>query len=158
EARRRARAQRRLARKLVKKVPFYMLLALIILYTLFPFYWVIRSAFTPDRDLFVTPIEYVPLHPTLTNFREVLSSGDFQRALINSTIVAGTVTIVSLAIGALAGYALGRFSFRGRNAALYLLLAMTIFPQIAILGALYTMINRFGLFNSLGALVFSYLI
>ena len=158
EARRRARAQRRLARKALKKIPFYIVLFFIALYTLFPFYWVIRSSITPEGELFVTPVRYIPLHPTLQNFRDVLSSGDFQQALINSTIVAGTVTLISLAIGSLAGYALGRFRFRGRAAALYLLLAMTIFPQIAILGALYPLINDFGLFTSLGALVFSYLI
>ena len=103
-------------------------------------------------------MQYVPLDPTLDNFREVFSSGQFQRALLNSTIVAGCVTLVALAVGSLAGYALGRFRFRGRTVTLYLMLSMTIFPQIAILGALYTMINRFGLYDSLGALVFSYMI
>jgi trehalose/maltose transport system permease protein len=88
----------------------------------------------------------------------VLSSGTFQDALMNSTIVAGSVTLLALAIGSLSAYALGRFQFRGRSATLYLMLSMTIFPQIAILGALYTSINRLGLYNSLGSLVFSYMI
>jgi trehalose/maltose transport system permease protein len=139
-------------------LPFYLLIAFIFIYALFPFYWVIRSAITPEGDLFVTPIKYFPTHPTFANFRQVLGSGDFQHALLNSTIVAGSVTLISLALGALAGYALGRFRFRGRSAALYLMLSMTIFPQIAILGALYKMINRFGLYNSLGALVLTYMI
>ena len=80
------------------------------------------------------------------------------RALLNSTIVAGAVTLIALALGSLAGYALGRFRFRGRSAVLYVMLSMTIFPQIAILGALYTMINRFELYDSLRALVLSYMI
>jgi trehalose/maltose transport system permease protein len=88
----------------------------------------------------------------------VLSSGNFQDALLNSTIVAGCVTLLALAIGSLSAYALGRFEFRGRQATLYLVLSMTIFPQIAILGALYTQINRLGLYNTLGALIFSYMI
>ena len=144
--------------RIVRRVPFYLLVALIFVYALFPFFWVIRSAFTPEADLFTTPIQYIPAHPTLENFREALSSGDFQRALINSTIVAGSVTLVALALGSLAAYALGRISFRGRSIALYLMLSMTIFPQIAILGALYTMITRFHAYNSLRALVFSYMI
>jgi trehalose/maltose transport system permease protein len=145
-------------RRLLRRGPFLLLIALIFIFAVFPFYWAIRSAFTPDGDLFSTPIEYFPTHPTLTNFREVLGSGDFQRALLNSTIVAGSVTLISLAFGALAGYALGRFRFRGRNSALYLMLSMTIFPQIAILGALYKLINTFNLYNTLGALIFSYMI
>jgi trehalose/maltose transport system permease protein len=142
----------------LRKVPFYLLVALIFVYAIFPFYWALRSSFTPDSALFKTPIEYFPSNPTWFNYREVLSNGDFQRALLNSTIVAGSVTLLSLALGALAGYAIGRFRFRGRSVALYLMLSMTIFPQIAILGALYKLITRFQLYNTLGALIFSYMI
>jgi trehalose/maltose transport system permease protein len=142
----------------LRKIPFYLLVAGIFVYAIFPFYWAIRSSFTPDGELFKTPISYFPSSPTLFNYREVLGNGDFQRALLNSTIVAGSVTLISLAFGALAGYAIGRFRFRGRSVALYLMLSMTIFPQIAILGALYKMITTFQLYDTLGALILSYLI
>ncbi|HET9937634.1 MAG TPA: carbohydrate ABC transporter permease, partial [Gaiella sp.] len=82
----------------------------------------------------------------------------FRKALLNSALVAGGVTLLSLAIGSLAAFALGRFRFRGRSLVMYLMLSMTMFPSIAILGALYTMINRFGLYDSLSALVFSYMV
>jgi trehalose/maltose transport system permease protein len=154
----RRRAQRRSARRLVKRLPFYVLIAAIFVYALFPFYWALRSAFTPEGDLFATPVQYFPLDPTLEHFRGVFTSGEFQRALLNSTLVAGAVTLVSLALGALAGYALARFRFRGQSTTLYVMLSMTIFPQIAILGALYTSINRLGLYDSIGALIFSYMI
>jgi len=145
-------------RKRLMRIPFYLLIAAIFIYTVFPFYWAIRSSITPESDLFTTPLRYFPAHPTLSHFREVLSSGEFQRALINSTIVAGAVTLISLALGSVASYALGRFRFRGRAFAMYLMLSMTIFPQIAILGALFTLINKFGLYNTLPALIFSDLI
>jgi trehalose/maltose transport system permease protein len=156
---RRERAERRPRPRLqLRRIPFYILIAVIFVYAVFPFYWALRSAFTPESDLFRTPVEYVPRNPTLDNFREVFSNGNFMRALLNSTIVAGSVTLIALVVGSLAGYALGRFRFRGRTATLYLMLSMTIFPQIAILGALYTMINRFGFYDSLAALVFSYMV
>ena len=144
--------------RFVTKLPFWLLIAAIFVYAIFPFYWALRSAFTPESELFRTPVDYFPKHPTLANFRGALSTSTFQHALINSTIVAGSVTLISLAIGSLAAYALGRFRFRGRSAVLYLMLSMTIFPQIAILGALYTMITRFHLYDSLGALILSYMI
>ena len=155
----RSRAFRRspLGRMLVK-VPFWILVVVIFIYALFPFYWALRSAFMPASELFETPIKYWPSDPTLQNFRDVLSSNFFRRALLNSTIVAGSVTLISLAIGSLAAYALGRFRFRGRSFVLYLMLSMTIFPQIAILGALYTMISNFHLYDKLGALILTYLI
>jgi len=149
------------------KVPFWTLIALIFIYALFPFYWALRSAFTPDPALFATPIQYIPHHPTLQHFRDVLSSDFFRRALLNSTIVAGSVTLISLTIGSVAAYALGRFRFRGKSPVLYLMLSMTIFPQIAILGALYTMFSGFHivgpidfpkLYDTEWALIVSYLI
>jgi trehalose/maltose transport system permease protein len=140
------------------RTPFYLLIAVIFVYALFPFYWVVRSSFTPEVNLFQTPVKYFPAHPTFANYRGALSANFFQDALINSTIVAGTVTLLSLAIGSFAAYALGRFKFHGRSFVMYLMLSMTIFPQIAILGALYTTITKFHLYDKLGALIFSYLI
>jgi trehalose/maltose transport system permease protein len=155
----RSRAFRRspVGRALVK-IPFWILIAAIFVYALFPFYWAVRSAFMPANELFTTPIKYWPTDPTLSHFREVLESDFFRRALLNSTIVAGSVTLISLAIGSLAAYALGRFRFHGRSFVLYLMLSMTIFPQIAILGALYTMISNFHLYDKLGSLILTYLI
>jgi trehalose/maltose transport system permease protein len=144
--------------RILAKLPFWLLIAVIFVYALFPFYWAIRSAFTPEGQLFSTPIDYFPAHPTLANFREIFSTSFFTRALLNSTLVAGAVTLMALAIGSLAAYVLGRFRFRGRSAVLYLMLSMTIFPQIAILGALYTMMRDLQLFDRLGALILSYMI
>jgi trehalose/maltose transport system permease protein len=144
--------------RLVSRAPFYFLIALIAGYCLFPFYWVLRSSFTPEVNLFQTPIQYVPSHPTLENYRGALSANFFTHALLNSAIVAGSVTVLSLAIGSSAAFALGRFHFHGRSFVLYLVLSMTIFPQIAILGALYTTVTKFNLYDTLGALIFTYLI
>jgi trehalose/maltose transport system permease protein len=144
--------------RVVARTPFYLLVALIFVYCLFPFYWVLRSSFTPEVKLFQTPVKYIPSPFTLANYREVLSASFFTDALLNSVIVAGSVTLLSLAIGASAAFALGRFRFHGRSFVMYLMLSMTIFPQIAILGALYTTISKFHLYDTLGALIFSYLI
>jgi trehalose/maltose transport system permease protein len=164
------RLQRTPAGRFVRRLPFYLLIAVIFVYALFPLYWAVRSAFTPDADLFSTPVQYFPSHPTLSQFRQVLSSHFFLRALLNSTIVAGAVTLMALVLGSLAGFALGRFQFRGRSMMLYLMLSMTIFPQIAILGALYTMITGLHvhlgplsfhlphLYDTLWALIFSYML
>jgi trehalose/maltose transport system permease protein len=153
--------------RVLMKMPFWFLIVVIAVYALFPFYWALRSSITPDPELFSTPVQYFPSHPTWAHFHDALTSSIFRRALLNSTIVAGSVTLLSLAIGSLAAYALGRFHFRGKSFVLYLMLSMTIFPQIAILGALYTMFSGFHilgpidfpkLYDSPWALVFSYLI
>src|SRR3954468_16068065 len=152
------RMRKNRAGRVLLRMPFYLLIAAIAFYCLFPFYWVLRSSFTPEVNLFQTPIRYFPAHPTLDNYRGALSANFFTDALLNSVIVAGSVTILSLAIGSSAAFALGRFRFHGRSFVLYLVLSMTIFPQIAILGALYTTVTKFNLYDTLGALIFTYLI
>jgi trehalose/maltose transport system permease protein len=131
---------------------------IILLYIVFPFYWAVRSSVTPNSELFTTPVSYWPGKPTLANYQEVLSNNHFLTALLNSSIVAGLVTALSLVIGVLASYALGRFRFRGRLPVMYLVLSMTMFPQIAVLGALFQRVSQFGLYNQLLALVVTYLI
>jgi trehalose/maltose transport system permease protein len=144
--------------RILLRGPFYLLIAAIFVYCLFPFYWAVRSSLTPEGDLFATPLQYFPSHPTLDNYRGAFSASFFTDALINSALVAGAVTLLSLVIGSSAAFALGRFQFHGRSFVMYVMLSMTIFPQIAILGALYTTINTAHLYDKLGALIFSYLI
>jgi len=146
------------AGRIISRALFYLVIAIILVYTLFPFYWALRSSIAPNAELFATPVSYFPHHPTLSNYRLVFENRQFVRSLLNSTIVAFSVTALSLLIGTMGSYALGRFKFHGRTAVLYLILSMTMFPQIAILGALYTMVNRFHLYNRLGALVLTYLL
>lgn len=151
----RARARRR---NPVTRVLFYVLVVVILIYTMFPLLWAIRSAITPDDQLFTTPLVYIPSHPTLENFRLVLTTGDFRQALLNSTIIAISVVALGLIIGSLAAYALGRFNFRGRTGTLYLILSMTIFPQIAVLGSYYTILTHLGLFDDIKGLILTYIV
>ena len=150
----------------LKRVPFYLLVIVVFVYALFPFAWALRCAFTPEGDLFSSPLQYIPDSPTLDNFKQAFQAEFFRKALLNSALVAGGVTLLSLAIGSLAAFALGRFHFRGRSLVMYLMLSMTMFPSIAILGALYTMISGFSLgpidfpniYDTLFSLLFTYLI
>lgn len=154
----RGRNWARRLRTLLVRACFYGLVLLILVYLVFPFYWAARSAITPDRDLFATPVQYIPTHPTLSNFRLVLANNNFVRAMVNSAVVALAVTMIALAIGTTASYALGRLGFPGRRSVLYLILSMTMFPQIAVLGALWRMIYQLGLYDHLAALVLTYLL
>lgn len=140
------------------RILFYLLVAAILIYTAFPFYWTFISSIKPRSELFATPVQYWPAEVTLNSYRQVLQTGDFIRALLNSIIVAFSVTALSLIIGALGAYALGRFRFTGRNLVLYAVLAMTMFPQIAVLGGLFQMVNGLRLYNTIWALVLTYLI
>ena len=86
-----------------------------------------------SREEASSPATYLPENPTLDSYRNILSNTLFLRSIVNSILVAGTTTILSLAVGAFAAYALGRMRFRGRSSMRYIILAMNIFPTIAIL-------------------------
>ncbi|NJL05578.1 MAG: carbohydrate ABC transporter permease [Chloroflexaceae bacterium] len=145
-------------RNLIGRVLFYLLVGVILIYTIFPFYWAFISSITPNNQLFATPVQYWPQNATRQNYGLVMSNNNFLIALMNSAIVSVSVTALALIIGSLAAYALGRFKFGGRRVVLYTVLAMTMFPQIAVLGSLYTMISAFRLYNTLWALIITYMI
>lgn len=136
---------------------FWLLVAVIFIYLMFPFYWAIVSALKTETELFRTPATLWPSNPTLINFQAVLQNPSFLRGLTNSLIVAGCTTLLALLVGSFAGYALGKLRFRGKEVSLYVILAMTMFPQIAILSGLYAVI-RFLSLPTTFSLILTYLL
>lgn len=141
----------------VGRVGFWVLVALILLYTLFPFYWAVISSLKTSQEVIQTPPTFWPENLTLDNYRTVFEDDVFIKSLRNSAIVSGTVVILSLFFGTVAAYAMGRLKFRGRTPLLYLILSMTMFPGVAILGSLFQMMRQFNAFNTLWGLVIVYL-
>ncbi len=144
-------------RALLGKIAFYLLIVAIFVYLVFPFYWALNSALKGQSELIRTPATYWPEEPTLQNFRAVFSNTNFMRGLVNSIIVAGSVTALSLVVGSFAGFALGKLRFRGRTPSLYVILAMTMFPQIAVLAGLYAVITVLNL-PAMASMILSYMI
>jgi trehalose/maltose transport system permease protein len=143
--------------KVINRLLFWILVVFIIFYTVFPFVWAVISSIKPNAELFKTPVIYWPSQLNWTFYQYVLDNGDFLRALRNSVIVSFSTVAISLVLGSLCAYAIGRLKFRGRIPVMYLILSMTMFPQIAILGSLFQMISAAGLFDRLPALIIAYL-
>jgi trehalose/maltose transport system permease protein len=139
-------------KKTLSRIGFWLLYALIVIWMLFPFYWALNSSLKSESQLQMTPATFVPRDPqsnalsvSLRNYGAVFQNESFVRGLINSVIVAVSVTILALMIGAFAAFALGKLRFRGKTASLYLILAMTMFPQVAVLSGLYALITFLGI-------------
>ncbi len=144
-------------RRLIRDILFWIIVLLIAFYTLFPFYWAIVSSLTPPSMLFNTPVRYFPSQPTFKAYITVFTDPLFRRALLNSVFVATTTVLLALIIGSFGAYALGRLTFRGKSLVLYTVLSMTMFPAIAILGSLFTMVRTLGIYNTPYALILTYL-
>ncbi|MCM5551856.1 carbohydrate ABC transporter permease [Pleomorphomonas sp. NRK KF1] len=139
-----------------KTASFYLLVAIIVLVSVFPFYYAILTSFKSGTALF--EINYLPTHFSLDNYIAVLTTGVFVRNLGNSILVASSVVVLALFLAVTAAFALARVSFRGRGLLLMTILAVSMFPQIAVLAGLFELVRAFGLFNTPFALIFSYTI
>ena len=139
-----------------KRAGLYGLSAVIVLYSLFPFYYAVVSSLKTGSELFDPGL--LPPHPRFDNYAVVLGEGAFLRAVANSVAVAVAVVAVSLGIGVTAAYALGRVRFAGRKLLLLSILGISMFPQVAVLSGLFELIRFLGLYNSLPGLMLSYLI
>lgn len=138
------------------RAALYLLLAGIVLYAIFPFYWAIVSSLKSGSALFT--VEFLPREPTLENYVALFREQPFARNILNSLIVAGAATLLSLVLSLAAAYALGRIDFRGRTALLLAILGVSMFPQIAVLSGLFELVRMLGLYDRLSGLVLSYLI
>ena len=119
-------------RQRVGVVASYVGMALIVLYCIIPFYWMVVSSLRLPSEGLST--EYIPSPASLENFQAVFSAqNNFGRSLINSVIVAGTATILTLIFGIVAAYALARLRFRGKTAVLWLIMACSMFPIIILI-------------------------
>ncbi|SMC93067.1 carbohydrate ABC transporter membrane protein 2, CUT1 family [Fulvimarina manganoxydans] len=140
----------------VKKTGFYALVVFIVLFSVFPFYYAILTSLKSGTALF--RINYIPVDFSLANYTNVLTNGVFPLNILNSVIVAVTVVVISLFLAVTAAYALSRINFRGRGLLLLTILAVSMFPQIAVLAGLFEMVRWMGLYNSLFSLIFAYMI
>lgn len=141
---------------LLKKTAFYALVVVIVVVSIFPFYYAILTSFKSGTDLF--RVTYWPTSLSFTNYVNVLNSGSFPQNLLNSIIVASLTVIAALFLAVTAAFALSRVRFRGRGLLLMVILAVSMFPQIAVLAGLFEVIRFLGIYNTPWALIFSYTI
>ena len=142
--------------KLAKTFGFYLLVAIIVVVAVFPFYYAIVTSFKTGTALF--QVDFWPKSISFSNYVSVLTQGSFPRNLINSLFISSVVVFLSLLLGITAAYALARVRFGGRRIILFTILSVSMFPQLAVLAGLFELVRTFGVINTPFALIFSYMI
>ena len=118
----------------------YVGMALIVLYCILPFYWMVVSSLRLPTEGRST--EFLPRPMSVENFGGVFAAGNnFGRSLINSLIVSGTTTVLTLVFGIVAAYALARLQFMGKAAVLWVIMACSMFPLIILIPPLLKMFS-----------------
>ena len=130
----------------------WMAIALILaLMTIFPLFWMISIAFKTSTEVFQPSM--LPKAPNLDNFLYVLTEVPFIRYLGNTTFVAGVVTVVALFFHSMAGYALARLRFPGRETLFILMFSTFLVSLPVIIVPLFIEVRAMGMLNSYSGLI-----
>jgi trehalose/maltose transport system permease protein len=143
-------------KNLAGRLAFVVLVTVIVLYAVFPFYYAIVSSMKPASQLF--RVDYFPRDWYWGNYASVFREQPFARNIFNSVLVATSVVGMSLLLGVTAAYALARVQFRGRGLLLLAILGISMFPQVAVLSGMFALVKVLGLYDNLLALTLSYML
>jgi ABC-type glycerol-3-phosphate transport system permease component len=132
-------------------------LALLTLFALLPFVWVFLASFKTRAELYATPIVYLPASLSVANYVDAWTSKltPFSRFFANSLWVSSVTMVATTAVSILAGYALARFRFAGRQTFLLIFLATQMFPAVLLIAPLLSQWYALGLIDTYQALIYS---
>lgn len=153
----RARRRRR-TRKAAGWSGFYLMVTIFVVVSLFPFYWIVVTALKTQPEISAGTTGLFPAHLTWSSFSTIFHQATFARSLINSVIVCGCTTILTVIIASLAGYGLARTQIRGKPLIMGFLLVAGFFPVIAMVGPIFVTYRSIGLLDNLVGLVIVYFI
>jgi trehalose/maltose transport system permease protein len=144
--------------RVLYKTGLYLLVVLISLFCLFPFYFAIVTSLKSGTELFSTKLW--PEAPSLKNYISLFTIAEqpFGRHIFNSLGVSAMVVVASLFLGVTAAYALGRISFKGKGLLLLTVLAVSMFPQVAVLSGMFELMQAIGFYNHWWGLSLPYMI
>ena len=123
----------------------YILLILFSIAMLFPFFWMVRSAFMTNREIMTTPIQWLPSHYDLENFKKAFERAPFGKYFINSAIIVLINMVGCILSSSFIAFGFSRLRFPGRKLWFALLLSTMMIPQTVL------MIPQFLIWQSVGA-------
>jgi ABC-type sugar transport system, permease component len=123
-------------------------LALVALVFLFPFFWMVSNAVRGNNEVLAVPPRLLPNEYQWGNFLEAWLHLPFGRFFLNSFIVAGGVTAITVVVSCLAAYAFARLKFPGREGILVAYLGTLMIPQVMLVIPLFLIVSRIGWINT----------
>jgi multiple sugar transport system permease protein len=129
----------------------------ILVWCLLPVAWIVSLSFKGPTETAAGSPQFLPKKPTLQNYRDILHNPDFRHSLLNSFGISLSSTLLSVVLATLAAYAIARLEFRGKRFVLSVALAIAMFPVVALVGPLFDLWRRIGLFNTWLGLIIPYM-
>ncbi|HEY3434783.1 MAG TPA: carbohydrate ABC transporter permease [Solirubrobacterales bacterium] len=166
----------------MRRIFLFFSSVIFLVYVLAPVAWLLSSSFQGEAEITSRPPHWVPHQPTLENFEAIFqarekkvtyetrragdpatggyipsTARDLLPSMWNSLVVAVAVVILNLVVGVPAAYAMAKIRFIGRSTSIYFMLTTRVIPDIALVVPFFLFIRTFGLLDSLGSLVITYL-
>jgi N,N'-diacetylchitobiose transport system permease protein len=123
----------------------------------FPVFWMISTALKPDDQINRLTPTWLPLHATLSHFRDAIHRDYFWNAVVNSLIVVGVTVGLGVVLSFLAAVALAKFDFSGRSAFVVLMIGIQMLPPAGLIIPLYVVLARYHQTNALTGVIVTYL-
>jgi multiple sugar transport system permease protein len=139
--------------KIFTKIFLYIALLVIAGVSLAPLLWMVSASFMPSGQASAVPPPFIPKQPTLAHYLSLFTRLNLARYLLNSLFLSVTVTLISLAVNSMAGYAFAKFRFAGRDSLFRFLLSTMIIPAQVTMLPLFLMLNRMGLINTYAGVI-----
>jgi len=146
----------RRTKRFLRALPGHILLAAMLVFLLFPFYWTFVTSIKPQKELYSSTVTYWPSALTFASYRKLFAEYNFIRPMLNSLLVASLTTVVSLTVSLLAAYAFSRFRFKGRKLFMTMFLTNNMFPTVLLLIPLFAIMRKIGILYTPSALILSY--
>jgi multiple sugar transport system permease protein len=132
---------------------FYVFLVIFVLASVLPLVWVFKMSIVTKSELYASPPTIVPQTPTTAEYAQIFGNPAFQKALLNSTIIASVTTVICLLFGSIAAYAIARLRFHFKSTVMTLILAISFFPAVAIIAPLFIQYTQLGLINTYASVI-----
>jgi trehalose/maltose transport system permease protein len=144
-------------RPLWGNIVLYAGAVLLVVISVYPFLYTVATSFKTGNALFGTTLW--PTEPTWKNYVQLFYGRQpFGRHLLNSIMVATITVTLAMLMAITASYALGRINFKGKSSLLLAILAVSMFPQVAVLSGMFELMQALGLYNKAIGLVVPYTI
>lgn len=136
---------------------FYLLAALTVVISLFPILWLVLTSLKDTNQIYAWPIQYLPNPITFENYRYIFTqTPEMMRYIMNSFIISTSMTLVVLLVGGMAAYGVSRLNFKGANVVLLGILAVSMFPPIALIPSLFLIFRNLGLINTYPGIIIAH--
>ncbi|WP_026208339.1 carbohydrate ABC transporter permease [Catelliglobosispora koreensis] len=130
------------------KTAMYGLLCVLAIPFIFPTWWMVTSSVKPVSDIFAFPPSIIPSAISFDAYRDVFTLQPFAQQYWNSMYIAIVVTIGTLCVASMAGYAFARIKFPGANALFLVILTGLLIPSEVTIVPLFQMFNSWGLIDT----------